>query len=583
MKESLIKKIYRDVLLVQILGLISSYISYMVDSAVIGRFLGDAALSAAGFINPVVSMCFALTGLFSTGIGVKIAALFCSGDIKETRKQFTKYFLSGLAAVAMISFLWIALAKPFAEFLGASSASEEIFDMTVSYLRIYLLANPIWFMLNVSIGVLELDGDKKLVLIANIAVLMINSTLDILNALWLHWGMAGMAAATVIAAAVETMIVMVHYLRRRSMIRFTSDFNFAHCFDHIGIGAIFSFRMICVTAFGIIMNSFLMRTENGVSAVAAFAAVIAISNLIETASNASESAVMIVASSMMGEEDANGLVTLFQTSLLSAVKLYIPIVLFVELAAPALLPLIVREEGLTLQMAVRGLRLYALGYILANACAILRSFYQVLSRKTWALILIILCDLACGVLVAGALLGKIGESAVWIARPCGILFGLVLLFILISLAKRKRLCGLRDILMLDGLFSDIRGSIEMTARTMAEVIDASRQVHEFVFQSTGDHRKAFVSALAVEEMAGNIIRHGFSTKMNLIVVRVVHTDSGVVLRVQDNCVAFSPKDFVLMLDPVQKTSHIGIRMINDLAEDMSYINSFNTNNLIIRF
>ena len=159
-KKSLIKKIYRDVLLVQILGLISSYISYMVDSAVIGRFLGDAALSAAGFLNPVVSMCFALTGLFSTGIGVRVAALFCSGDLKETRKQFTKYFLSGLAAVAMISFLWIALAKPFAGILGASSASEEIFDMTVSYLRIYLLANPIWFMLNVSIGVLELDGDR---------------------------------------------------------------------------------------------------------------------------------------------------------------------------------------------------------------------------------------------------------------------------------------------------------------------------------------------------------------------------------------------------------------------------------------
>ena len=86
----------------------------------------------------------------------------------------------------------------------------------------------------------------------------------------------------------------------------------------------------------------------------------------------------------------------------------------------------------------------------------------------------------------------------------------------------------------------------------------------------------------MEEMAGNIIRHGFQdNKPHCIDIRIVKKNEDLILRLRDDCFPFNPKTYRDMFFPEDVTEHIGIRMVISLAKDVQYVNNMKTNNLTI--
>lgn len=93
-----------------------------------------------------------------------------------------------------------------------------------------------------------------------------------------------------------------------------------------------------------------------------------------------------------------------------------------------------------------------------------------------------------------------------------------------------------------------------------------------------------LSGLAIEEMAGNIVQHGYSEdhKKHNIEVRVVHKDGSLILRIKDDCVPFDPADRRDLVEPEDITKNIGIRMVYSMAESVQYQNILGLNVLTIR-
>ncbi len=86
----------------------------------------------------------------------------------------------------------------------------------------------------------------------------------------------------------------------------------------------------------------------------------------------------------------------------------------------------------------------------------------------------------------------------------------------------------------------------------------------------------------MEEMAGNIVEHGFTDKKTHIVdIRVVNRADGLLLRIKDDCRAFDPKEKLALIDPEDVTHNIGLRMTQRLAKDLSYSNILGLNVLTI--
>lgn len=125
--------------------------------------------------------------------------------------------------------------------------------------------------------------------------------------------------------------------------------------------------------------------------------------------------------------------------------------------------------------------------------------------------------------------------------------------------------------------------LELTITRMDEVTRTAAQVQAFCEAHGTARRTAYFAALSLEEMAGNVVRHGFSAdkKAHSVNCRVVYTKKGIMLRIKDDCIPFNPQEWMDMVKPEDPTSNIGIRMVHRLAQDVSYQNLLGLNVLTI--
>jgi len=126
--------------------------------------------------------------------------------------------------------------------------------------------------------------------------------------------------------------------------------------------------------------------------------------------------------------------------------------------------------------------------------------------------------------------------------------------------------------------------MDLSLRSMEEVVSVARQVQDFCLSRGVDARRAYLAGLAMEEMAGNIIDHGFtkSSRTHTVDVRVVHKESDVILRLKDDCVPFDPGERQKIAEGDDVTKNIGIRMVFKIARDVQYQNILGLNVLTIR-
>ena len=67
----------------------------------------------------------------------------------------------------------------------------------------------------------------------------------------------------------------------------------------------------------------------------------------------------------------------------------------------------------------------------------------------------------------------------------------------------------------------------------------------------------------MEEMAGNVVRHGFSkdNKRHSADIRVVHKGDEIILRIRDNCSAFNPSEYHKVMEMDADGKNVGIQLV----------------------
>lgn len=114
--------------------------------------------------------------------------------------------------------------------------------------------------------------------------------------------------------------------------------------------------------------------------------------------------------------------------------------------------------------------------------------------------------------------------------------------------------------------------IDISVTSIDEVVNLSQRIIEFCKEKGIDERRAFFSGLALEEMAGNIVEHGFTKdkKKHSINVRFAHKGDQIILRIKDDCIPFDPADRMKMAENDDVTKNIGIKMIYRMFKDIDY-------------
>jgi anti-sigma regulatory factor (Ser/Thr protein kinase) len=125
--------------------------------------------------------------------------------------------------------------------------------------------------------------------------------------------------------------------------------------------------------------------------------------------------------------------------------------------------------------------------------------------------------------------------------------------------------------------------LDVTVTRMEEVMALTDSIWKFCDEHGCDITRRNHLALSVEELAGNMIQHGFTDgKPHCIEARVLKKGDGYYVRFRNDCLIFDPLKQLRLLSDEDPTYHIGLRMIANLAREIQYTCVLKLNNILVK-
>ena len=194
----------------------------VVDTMVVGKYLGVGALAALGAADWMNWMMLGIVQGFAQGFAIRMAQEFGAGKYESLRKVIGS---SGILALISSLFLVIAGQLTARPVLALLQTPDDIMGNALLYLRIMFLGLPIVMAYNFFASILRSLGDGQTPLRAMVVASVTNIILDLLFVLVFHWGIAGAAAATLIAQLVSGLFCLYHIRRLEILQMSVSDFR----------------------------------------------------------------------------------------------------------------------------------------------------------------------------------------------------------------------------------------------------------------------------------------------------------------------------------------------------------------------
>ena len=243
-----------------LLGNIAQQLYNTVDTIVVGRYVGDNALSAVGSASPILNLLLVLFIGISTGATVMVSPYFGAKDREKlSRAGGNCITLTGLASLIIMA-AGPFITRPLLELLHTPAT---IIDWCASYLNILILGVAGVAFYNILCGVLRGLGDSMSALLYLLVATVLNIGLDIWFVAGFNMGVAGVALATAIAQGVSALLCVWKLLRMRDVFELKPHHllpkrQFAGNIVRLGLPsgvtqAIFSMAMIVVQS---LTNSF---------------------------------------------------------------------------------------------------------------------------------------------------------------------------------------------------------------------------------------------------------------------------------------------------------------------------------------
>lgn len=168
----------------------------MVDSIVVGQYVGANALASVGATGSINFLFFCLTQGLSIGVGIIVSQYYGAKDTPYVQKAIANsVWLLAVTSIVM-GILGTVLARPIMLLLKTPA---EIIDDAVIYMQISCIGLVAVAAYNGISSILRALGDSKTPLFFLIVASILNVVLDLLFVVSFHWGVSGVAIATIIA------------------------------------------------------------------------------------------------------------------------------------------------------------------------------------------------------------------------------------------------------------------------------------------------------------------------------------------------------------------------------------------------
>lgn len=190
-----------------IIGNIFQQCYSMIDTIIVGRYVGLQALAAVGSTGTISFLILGFAQGLTTGFTVMTAQRYGAGDLQGMKRSVASAaILSGIVAVVMT--IISALCMDF--LLTAMNTPEDMYDMAKQYIMIICLGMCFSIFYNFLASILRAIGNSVLPLVFLIISAVLNVVLDIVFIVSLQQGVAGAAYATIISQGVSAVLCLLY-------------------------------------------------------------------------------------------------------------------------------------------------------------------------------------------------------------------------------------------------------------------------------------------------------------------------------------------------------------------------------------
>lgn len=574
-----VREAFLRLLPLQIFGIVIVAVNTFIDSLITSRFLGTDALAAIGLFSPVASLLgismVLITGIqilcskyIGTGEGEKVVSIFSSGTV----------FLTAVSAAAAV--LCLLFRNGLASALGAGGI---LHGLLADYILGFSLGIPGQILFGMMVF-LPLNNDMKRSYAASVSMVVLDIVLDLVFAVVLHMGTLGMGIATSLSNVISAAIVYAGFIHQNKAVHLSLK-NIS--FRELPAAAVYGLPNLMFTVGNTVKAYVLNATLLRVAGDPALAVMNVQNNICSIAGAVplgAAGAFMALAGIYYGEEDRQSFVIVAEYALRLGVILAACIVALL-MAGSSVIPSMFFTKGeAAWDISRRMLLLFPCWLVINIIIALLMRAYQCQGQAKLVNILSLAENLLIA-LIAAVSASLIGADGVWLAFPAGdlICLGVTAYFV-------RKFCGSLKLksenwLRMSPQFgASPENCLEFALKDMQDVINISEKVVDFCRAGKIAEKTALLSGLAVEEMAGNVVQHGFEkdSKEHSVDVRIVIKEGKVTIRLRDDCKSFDPMERLKQFTPDDVTKNIGIRMIVRMTEEVFYQNNAGINTLLIR-
>ncbi len=580
-RSDMITKLFFRLLPVQILLIAIGSINSVIDGAMTSNFIGSEAMTVIGLYMPVIKIGETLNAVLLGGSQILCGQFLGKNQLNRTRNVFSLDMLLIVSVSVLFSAVCLVFPAELSKALGANAENAEGLKNYILGMSIGVLPQLLGAQLS---AFLQLEQQQKRTYIGIAVMMIVNAALDCLFILVLHWGMFGLGLATSISCWVFFFVLGSYYLTAKAAIRFDrKGIRIRDLLSIVRIGAPGAVVTLCLSIRGFAVNTILLHAS-GSAGVAALSALNTFGGLLYAVTGGLAAATRLLVSVYAGEEDRAGIVRIMKTALKRGVLMVCGVAVLVICLAVPLTRVFYRDPSSEVFVLTTWIfRIYPLCMPLSAICVIFISYFQCVSRVKIVHVLSVMDGVAGVCLASLALAPLCGAIGVWIAHVLNGVFTTIAVVVHSHFIRKRFPRSIEDLMTIpDGFGVPTERRTELSIRSAADVTSSAETITAFCERIGIDRKRAYYAGLCLEELAANVVEHGFGDgKAHSAEICVVGKVDTLLLRIKDDCRAFDPKEATEMMDPKDMTHNIGLRIVQRFAKRMYYNSALGLNVLTI--
>lgn len=203
-----------------LLGMLFQQFYSMVDTIIVGRYLGVNSLAAVGSTGSINFMVVGFCMGICNGFTIPIAQCFGAKDFKNLRRYVANCMWVAIFFATIITIIVSVYCMDILKFMKTPS---DIIQEAYDYIFVIFLGIPIMMLYNILSGILRAMGDSKLPLVFLIISSVLNIFLDILTIRFMGIGVEGAAWATVISQGVSGILCLIYMVTKFDILKIKGD------------------------------------------------------------------------------------------------------------------------------------------------------------------------------------------------------------------------------------------------------------------------------------------------------------------------------------------------------------------------